>query len=1524
MKKLKLLLFLMVLFGLNVFSKAQTREDLIIGDASLTTYNLPANEYYKYSFSQQIFTAEEMQNTSGQILSVSFKQADNRTSTRNIEIYLVNTSKEVFANTFDWEIIDPATTPVFDGTVTYPAVNGEWLTFTFDTPFEYTGGNLLLCLCDKTGNCVDNEPSFYTYSTGTTPRAMYYHNDIEYYSPENMPTYSAQFHPPTGPFTGSYENNHVKFNMTMDSNDPVTVTPHTIQLGARPNGAWMRPVEVTINSESAVNITSIETSNEYFQLSQMEFPVELTPETPVDFEVNHTEGEGEITAQLTLTYEESKAEKVVEMTAFAYNPVESDVWEMAKPITLPFTETPNVSAIYNNYLLPGTETDGKDVVYEINFDEEVFFTANVEGPDGKIAIYSEDFNGKEGPMADNSFFVSESSNIIETDIPAGKYYLVASSTGDFVVNASMTEPEGPAMVKYVEATELSSDTVAVEWNIRRYYSGVEDFETGDFSANEWINDGLYPWIITENAYEGSFAMKSSNENISNSFSSIEIEIEAKFDGIVSFYQKVSSEATFDNACFYIDDEQKSVVSGYSVWQYVEVPVTKGVHTYKWSYEKDGDLNIGDDNYHVDNISFCAEPEAFSGGWIYYDNGIFTGSVGTGMEAPFYWGISFPDTEMYSGYVLSKLSLYDAYPDEIGPCTANIYFGGTTAPATLVATKDFELTGTQTMIEVVLDNPVVIDPSQPLWITFYVADIAHPAAGGTFASPNADWFSLDGVEWKHTSSPYAWMVRGYLENAKGDMLTLGTENKQPEFKGGASTVTELSFKAAEQTVEVAQQTDKSSTSRGLTFDSYNLYVRNIFGTEVELLKEQTVDTTYFETAWNSFEPGVYQWGVSALYGNGTQSENLSESEILWSNKVDKDMYTTVTVSASTDNEDPIIYTRANFVNLIEEGIDYTVNFDENGTYTWDSFRKGTYELTISKMGYTTNVDKEIVEIWEPSSFNAILSEIIEPATDLYVSPTGWAMWTGKTIVGDVFKFDFDDGTLNGWQNIDADGDGEVWQTSVEANFELPGYNGTEAYIMSNSYMNYVGPLYPDNYLVTTDKYMIGDASKLVFYVCAQDATSPYEHYGVAISTEGNTSADDFNTIWEETLVPEKGSTTERNTTERGTKDPSPWVQKIVDLSDYAGKEVYIALRHFNCSDQFILNIDEVSLENTVNNDKAFLGYKVYIDNNLVAENLEDTYFQHENLVEGNEYTTKVVASYTSTDSETIEYTWTYVPESMFMSATNFTAELINQKVVLNWDMPSSDEYEPLGVMIYHNDVLVTDKVIADTTYTDRHGENGDEYCIKVVYGGDIDVSYYAMSEPTCAEVIYEMTCTPPINLYGEETWTNGSFGASLIWQDAEDTEESTVIHYNIYRGTSTDNFEKVGETVEKLYFDEVEVGTYYYQVTAVYVENDEECESEPATSIDPTLNYVTVDVTAINENDVNGMKIYPNPTKDILNITAENMQRITISNAFGQIVYDKEVLSDHELIEMSQYESGVYVIHVMTDKGLAVERIIVTK
>ena len=150
----------------------------------------------------------------------------------------------------------------------------------------------------------------------------------------------------------------------------------------------------------------------------------------------------------------------------------------------------------------------------------------------------------------------------------------------------------------------------------------------------------------------------------------------------------------------------------------------------------------------------------------------------------------------------------------------------------------------------------------------------------------------------------------------------------------------------------------------------------------------------------------------------------------------------------------------------------------------------------------------------------------------------------------------------------------------------GHNGSVDMVQSASYINNVGAVTPDNYLVFPQS-SIANGSTFSFWACGQDASWAGEHFGVAISTTGNTSAADFTTIQEWTMTA-KGTKAVRDGRDQGN-----WYQYTVDLSDYAGMDVYIAIRHFNCTDMFYLDVDDVELgiANKGNRD-GIIGYNIY--------------------------------------------------------------------------------------------------------------------------------------------------------------------------------------------------------------------------------------------------------------------------------------------------------------------------------------------
>ena len=130
-------------------------EHIIIGDGNSSTSAIPIYSNLPYSISQQIYTRAEMKQT-GDIKSVSFKYKSGLSApcTRTVKVYLKQTTKEVFANTTDWVSMTDADL-VYDGNITINGIADEWIRVKLNTPFEYTGNNLVVCVYDYTGIAND-------------------------------------------------------------------------------------------------------------------------------------------------------------------------------------------------------------------------------------------------------------------------------------------------------------------------------------------------------------------------------------------------------------------------------------------------------------------------------------------------------------------------------------------------------------------------------------------------------------------------------------------------------------------------------------------------------------------------------------------------------------------------------------------------------------------------------------------------------------------------------------------------------------------------------------------------------------------------------------------------------------------------------------------------------------------------------------------------------------------------------------------------------------------------------------------------------------------------------------------------------------------------------------------------------------------------------------------------------------------------------------------------------------------------
>ena len=76
-----------------------------------------------------------------------------------------------------------------------------------------------------------------------------------------------------------------------------------------------------------------------------------------------------------------------------------------------------------------------------------------------------------------------------------------------------------------------------------------------------------------------------------------------------------------------------------------------------------------------------------------------------------------------------------------------------------------------------------------------------------------------------------------------------------------------------------------------------------------------------------------------------------------------------------------------------------------------------------------------------------------------------------------------------------------------------------------------------------------------------------------------------------------------------------------------------------------------------------------------------------------------------------------------------------------------------------------------------------------------------------------------------------------------------------------------------------------------------------------------------ENDATDLVIYPNPVKDMLHVTCDNMQQYEVFSLDGRLVKSMQTRNNEDVIDLSNLGSGIYLIRITTDKGVATRRII---
>lgn len=159
--------------------------DITIGNGTSTSYLIPMNNNYNYTYSQQIFTSAELGVGGRQqtITAISFQYAYSTAMTRktNCTIYLGHTSQSSFSSTSNYVPLS-SLTMVYTGSMN---CRQGWNTFTFSTPFTYNGTDNLVVAVDDNSGGYNGSSYYFNCTSASTNQSVYYYSDSYNPDPSN-------------------------------------------------------------------------------------------------------------------------------------------------------------------------------------------------------------------------------------------------------------------------------------------------------------------------------------------------------------------------------------------------------------------------------------------------------------------------------------------------------------------------------------------------------------------------------------------------------------------------------------------------------------------------------------------------------------------------------------------------------------------------------------------------------------------------------------------------------------------------------------------------------------------------------------------------------------------------------------------------------------------------------------------------------------------------------------------------------------------------------------------------------------------------------------------------------------------------------------------------------------------------------------------------------------------------------------------------------------------------------------------
>lgn len=693
----------------------------------------------------------------------------------------------------------------------------------------------------------------------------------------------------------------------------------------------------------------------------------------------------------------------------------------------------------------------------------------------------------------------------------------------------------------------------------------------------------------------------------------------------------------------------------------------------------------------------------------------------------------------------------------------------------------------------------------------------------------------------------------------------------------------------------------------SFQYYDLFRRR-FDEDPVMLASHIADTLFMEMNWSSLAWGQYSWGVSCYYEG-----NRGQSDTIWSCFLDKSMTTSFEVNASTNVG---LSPQGAQVSLSSERHSYQGVLDADGHLILPDVYRDEYTLLVQLDGFEDFV-ADSVSVMAPTQMDIELLESVLSVENLYVSSTGWAIWQ-----------------LTGQRNRDLQyfeirQNGQVVGTTTDSFCQLD-VSGLET---------------GERCITEVRAVFLSESSDWMSW---EWLYRPCDDFQGSVSLEWTLQEEDVKLQWEEpddNLV--LGAMVYRDGEWIGFVTDDFYVDTAVVLQgtvEYCVRMVYDGMLDgtyfsMSCTDciqaYFPAYCDppmKLEGENYYENDSDFGALISWGERpEPVYEWLHYDDGEYKNSVGGNDeplifwsirFSAEVLAEYQGTMMKKIRIfdvaagsyqLWVYVggneaPQTMvrfYEMTLNGSYAWHEQSILPALEIP---ENEPIWIVVGQQGLRRPAAACADMGNPDGRwvSLNGTEWH---------DINYY--------------------NLH--YTWMLQAFVTNRSGRMLPVDNDGFVLQrYNLYRSYDNADYQLIAvvPSVEGQAFYqykdlllEDEHNVFYYKLTALYLSDDgEECESDYAMSLlNPEQQFVMIDDHwEIAENQLDKLVVYPNPSSGQLSIKADGMRHLSVYNALGQRVLDREVQADEMELDLARFADGIYQLRVTTESSAVSKRFVLSR